>query len=414
MARPHVAGPAAPRPFARPRPRLRLTPETRMAMDAAVLISLGPLSLTLLGPSLPAIAGAFQVHEDALAAAMTLYLAGFAAGQLVCGPLSDRYGRRPVTLAFLLLYLAGTALAMAAVSPTLLIAGRVVQGVGAAVGMTVARAMVRDRFHGQAGARVLSRVAIVVSTGPALAPLLGTALMGVGTWHWLFAAMGAYALVLLTGAVARLPETATAAPADRQDLRPGAVLRTYRDLACDARFLMPALTASLALGGLYTFITALPFALAEVAGLSAMEIGPIMAAPAVTYFIGAAASSRLLRALPAARLMLWGALLLAMAGAVAAAVPLLPTAPTPALLVAPAMIWSLGMAMVIPGASSGALAAFPRTAGAAAALLGCLQMATGMVGGALTTTAAPDAVTGLAVVPLLMGLAVVALRLRER
>lgn len=375
-----------------------MRPERSMALVAAVLAAIGPISLAIYGPAMPQVAAGFQVAEDAIAPTMALYLAGFAGGQLVSGPLSDRHGRRPVMVAFLLLYLAGTAAALLAPSVAVLGLGRLVQGLGASVGVAVARAMVRDRFEGQAAARILSTVGMVVSIAPALGPLAGGVVLEVADWRWLFVLMAAYAVGLLVFTLFRLRETNSQSGAAA--LPAGHVLRTYGALAVDLRFLSPALTGAFGIGGVYTFVTVMPFVLAEHVGLSPGLIGPVMALQATAYFLGANLTGHLLKRHESHRLMQAGAGVVLLAGILATAT-MAAIGPTLAGIIATMMLWAFGVALLMPGCSAGAMQPFPRTAGAAAALMGCLQMAVGMVGG-MAAHWVGDSVTGLAVVPLAM------------
>lgn len=374
-----------------------------MALGAATLASIGPMSLALIGPALPAIALSFQVGEETVAPAMTLYLAGFAGGQLICGPLSDRYGRRPVTLAFMLLYLIGTAIALTSASPWMLTVGRLVQGLGASAGLTMARAMVRDRFQGQAAARILSRVGMVVSVAPALAPLAGGAVLAVGSWRWLFVVMGVYCLTLALFAVLRLRETAATADGIKSRLSMSHVLGTYAMLVTSRAFLAPALTGALGIGGVYTFVTVTPFVLGHEVGLAPALIGPVLALPASSYFSGALLANRLLTRTDADLMVRRGLWVLLSAG-LAALLLLTLWPPTVATVIGPAMLWAFGMALVMPGTSAGSLAPFPQAAGAAAALMGCVQMLTGTLGGLAATTLMGDVTTGLSVMPLALAL----------
>ena len=132
-----------------------LTP-LRMTLVGAMLIAVGPISMTLYTPALTLLAHVFATTEDAVRTTITVYLFGFALAQLLCGPLSDRFGRRPVVLVCLALYVVGAAVCAGAGSVTMLCLGRVVQGVGACGGMALSRVMVVDRFSGPPAARIIS------------------------------------------------------------------------------------------------------------------------------------------------------------------------------------------------------------------------------------------------------------------
>src|SRR5690606_7406255 len=118
----------------------------RVGLVGALIVAIGPISLALFTPAMPALVAVFGTTEAMVKLTLSFYFAGFAVAQLVCGPLSDGFGRKPVTLAFMLIYLGASVFAVLAPTIELLIAARFLQGVGAAVGVSVSRALVRDLF----------------------------------------------------------------------------------------------------------------------------------------------------------------------------------------------------------------------------------------------------------------------------
>lgn len=139
--------------------------ERRTSIIGAFLVALGPISMALYTPAMPELVRAFASSEAAIKMTLSLYFGGFAFAQLVSGTLSDVIGRRRTTLIFMAIYLAGSLMAAFAPSIPVLLAGRLVQGIGASVGMTVARAIVRDQFTGTTAARIMNMIGMMLALG---------------------------------------------------------------------------------------------------------------------------------------------------------------------------------------------------------------------------------------------------------
>ena len=175
----------------------------------AALMAITALSIDIMLPALPAIGRALNVSsENDRQLVVILYMAGFATGQLFYGPMSDRFGRKPVLLAGLALFLVGTLAAILAHSFTALLAARLIQGLGAASPRVVAVAIVRDLYSGRHMARVMSFTMMVFIMIPVLAPSAGQALLHLGDWHSTFYALFVLGLAIAIWAALRLPETA--------------------------------------------------------------------------------------------------------------------------------------------------------------------------------------------------------------
>ncbi|MBS1181955.1 MAG: ydhC [Proteobacteria bacterium] len=350
--------------------------ERHVAAIGSLLIALGPISLALYTPAMPQLVTDFSTTYPAVKATLAAYFAGFALAQLVCGPLSDAYGRRPVALAFLLLYAVGSIGAMLAPSIDVLMLARLVQGVGAAVGISVARAIVRDNFTGERSARVMNTMGIFLAIGPAVAPTLGSLTMLVFDWRAIFVLMVAYGGVLLAAVHRFLPETNRAPDPARAS--PAGLAHAYGALGRDRRFLFPALMLGLTLGGFYSLSSMLPFLLIDIAGLSPQAFGFGMLAQTGAYILGGIVTKALLKHLPARHLVLPG-LALAMVGALAMAASIALLPPSYPSVMAPVAVFTFALALVTPDLTTRAMAAFPDMAGAAAALLGFAQMGSGFV-----------------------------------
>lgn len=354
--------------------------EMRTAVMGALIVTLGPLSLALYTPAMPMLVDAFHTTPSVVKLTLSVYFFGFAFSQLACGPLSDAYGRRPVALGFFAIYVLGGVLAALAWSIDTLLAGRLLQGIGAAAGIAISRAMVRDQFTGQNSARILNLIGLFLAVAPAVAPTLGGLILGAFGWQAIFYGMTIYGLVVLLFYAGTVAETNRAR--HPENARPGRVLRNYGILLSDSVFMRAGLVLGLTLGGTYTLAALLPFVMIETVGLTPTQFGMAMLLQTGSYTTGAAVTGRLLRRLDAQRLIPVG-LAFVLAGAAGYAIGLRLLPPTLATVMAPAALWAFGVALVLPGTTSSALAGFPAIAGAASALAGFLQIGGGLAGSAV-------------------------------
>ena len=377
----------------------------RATIIGGLLTAIASVSMALYTPAMPALVTALGTTMATIKLSLTAYFAGFALAQLVCGPLSDAHGRRPIAFAFLALYtVAGVAASLAGTVEVLIVA-RLVQGIGAAVGVAISRAVVRDLFTGQESARVMNAIGIVLSVGPAISPTIGGLLSeGLG-WRAVFVAMTVFGTGALASVHFALPET-NRTP-DPALARPGRVLATYRSLLGDRRFLAPALAISFSVGPIYSLGTMLPFVLIDRVGLTPTAFGVGMLAQTGSFFAGGLFARRLMAVVSADRMVLPG-LVLSFSGAAATlAIGVLWPASYVAVMI-PVGVFAFAMALVIPPLTTAALAPFATTAGSASALMGFLQMSTGFLGGTAATLFT-DPVTGLKVVfPAMLAVAVAA------
>jgi MFS transporter, DHA1 family, multidrug resistance protein len=383
-------------------PPAALTP-FRMTIVGALLIAVGPISMSLYSPVMTMLITALHTSEQAVRATITVYLFGFALAQLACGPLSDRFGRRPVLLVCLVLYVIGSGASAAAGSVTALIAARLVQGIGACGGVALSRVMVVDKFAGNGAARIISLMSLILSIAPAAAPVLGGSLITVTSWRVLFVLMAAYGAVLLA-LVWWFPETNGRRDAGATKLRSVAV--NYGMLITSRAFIGQVVLTSLAVGGFYASQTLMPFVLMGKLGLPSPMFGAVTALLMVSYLLGSLATNRLLRFFALPRLVLAGAAMV-MAAAIVLALGLRFLGLGIAPIIAPMCLWMLGFAFIMPGVTTTALGLFPRNAGSASALMGSLQMGMGFAGAALCSLFS-DATQALATVPPAMGLLAVA------
>src|SRR4051794_31707625 len=253
---------------ASPRPEASST-----VLQIAVLAGLaatGTLATNILLPSLPQMAASLQVTSAAVTSAITVFLAVFAVGQLVVGPISDRYGRRwPVLIGFAVFFAGSVWCGLATDLPNLL-TGRIVQAAGACATSVLSRAIARDMFNGAALARAMALIMIVMSAAPGFSPLLGGALDHSFGWRSEFALVAAFAAVGAIGYGIILGETHHST---RTPLNSAAIVRTYAGLFGDPRFAIPAATGSLIIGGLFSMFSAAPRLLIEALHFTPIQLG---------------------------------------------------------------------------------------------------------------------------------------------
>ncbi|QRG07675.1 multidrug effflux MFS transporter [Xanthobacter dioxanivorans] len=386
--------PSAAAGYAAPVP---LMTEREVCVIGGMMVMLGPISLSLYTPAMPAMVEAFGTTIATVKLTLTVFFLGYAFSQLACGPLSDAFGRRPVALWFFGIYLVGSLVAMLAPSIAWFIAGRALQGVGCAAGIAVSRALVRDQYTGQASARIMNLIGTMLAVGPAVSPTLGGILLGTVGWHVIFVAMAAYGLVLVAVLAFRVPET-NRAP-DRRLASPSGAIASYARLLTDAAFMRAAVAAGAALGGIYTLAALLPFILIERIGLTPTQFGLAMLMQTGAFMSGTLIARPLLKRFHAHSLILPGLGLVA-TGAVGLSLgPLLLPLSTASVML-PISLWACGVALLLPGCTTGALAGAGPIAGAASALMGFLQIGSGFLGTCLSVFFPSPLTAMMVIVPL--------------
>src|SRR4030081_847748 len=218
----------------------------------ATLSATGTLATNILLPSLPQMAASRNVSSAAVTSAITVFLAVFALGQLAVGPISDRYGRRWPVLAGFAVFLAGSIWCGLATDLPGLLVGRVIQAIGACATSVLSRAIARDLFSGAALGRAMALIMIAMAAAPGFSPLLGGALDHAFGWRSEFVFVAAFAAVAAAAYGIVLGETHRST---RIPLNPLALAKTYFALSADRRFLVPAATVSMIMGGLFSMFS---------------------------------------------------------------------------------------------------------------------------------------------------------------
>ncbi len=367
--------------------------ERRVSLIGALLVAIGPVSMALFTPAMPQITHDFATTESMVKMTVSLYFAGFALAQLVCGPLSDGFGRKPVIMAFMAIYLVASVIALVSPNIEMLIAARFLQGIGGSVGVAIARAVVRDLYVGETSSRIMNLIGLILGIGPAFAPTLGGITMELFGWHAIFVLMVAFGVAVMLICRYALKETVAR---DLSRIRPRALAASYGRLFSSGYFMACGLVMAGGIGAFYTLAVVMPFIMMNRIGLSPTAFGFSMLMQSGAFFAGSLTVRQTIRRFGAYRLLPFGVAIV-VAGSLALAVLLRVHEPTFAFVMIPVMLYAYGGAFIMPAMSTASLAPFPHMAGAAGALAGFLQMGGGLVGGLLASLF-DDPVTALATV----------------
>jgi MFS transporter, DHA1 family, multidrug resistance protein len=345
----------------------------------SLLTGLGPLSMDMYLPSLPAIGQALAASTAQVQLTISSYLFGFAAGQIVYGPVSDRFGRRPVILAALALYAIGSVFCAVTQSIETLIAVRFVQALGGAGAIVLARAVVRDLYSGVRAGRELSLMGSITAFAPIVAPAIGGVLQTMFGWRASFILLVIFALCAGTAAARLLPETLkqrTPGPFSLSSMR-----ALYRSVLVHRGFLanLGILTASFV--GLFAWISGVSVVMQGVYGLSPAAFGATYAVSALGYMLGTSIAARVVMRIGLDRTMGIGAVIQAAGGVTMAAAVALGLGSV-AWLVGAMTLYLAGMGFVLPQTQASALTPFPDRAGTASSLMGFTQQSAAAIAAA--------------------------------
>jgi DHA1 family bicyclomycin/chloramphenicol resistance-like MFS transporter len=361
------------------------------------LVALGPVSISLYVPSMPALAIEFQAAPGLILQSFTIFIAGFAAAQLVYGPLADRFGRRPVLIGGLILYIVASLACALSTSIDAFLAARLFQGLGACVGPVVARAIVRDRFERADAVRAFAFIGTAIALAPALGPLIGGFLEVWFGWQSAFLFLIGYGLLMTGLVLARLEETIPQRDASATD--PIRLLRNYASLLLHARYLGYLAPVTLCFGGLFAYNATAPFLIIDGLGLSPDQFGMLAIFTVSAYATGSLLAGRSQGRLSTRRIVIAG---LAMSGLGAALMLLLAGELSLVRVIGPMMLFVFGFGLLIPACTAAALHPFPRIAGSASAMMGFLQMGVGAVGSLILSQIHDGTVVPLGLVMVIM------------
>ncbi len=348
-----------------------MQPSLLIAVVLTLLTGFGPMSTDVYLPSLPTLVTAFDTDIATVQLTLSVFLVGFAVAQLVYGPVSDRFGRRPAILAGVAIFTAASVACALATSVEMLILCRFLQALGACCGPVLGRAVVRDLYGPERSARILAYMSMSMALAPAIGPMIGGVLQQEFGWQatfWLLVGFGALMLASVLGLLGESNRHR-----DPLATSPARLVRNYASLLRHRRYIGYVAIVACSYSAIFTFISGSSFVLSGMLGLSPPVYGACFGVVCIGYICGTFGSGRLTLRLGINRMIAAGTLVMlagaaVMAGLAAAGVF------TVWAVVGPFFVVMIGVGLTLPNAIAGAIAPFPAMAGTASALMGFLQM----------------------------------------
>lgn len=335
--------------------------------------SVGPLSLNILAPAMPALIVTLGAGAGTVQLTLSLFLLGMAVSQLVLGTLSDRFGRRPVMLAGLALTVAASFAALAATSITGIILARTLQAFGATVGIVVGRAIIRDLYDRDRAASMIGWVTMAMVVAPMIAPLIGGMLDTAFGWQAIFVFMGLFAAAVLAWIALQLPETRAVATGQGF----GHFIAAAGGLLRDRTFLGYALVAAFNSAMFFTFVGGAPHVVVTIMQRSSAEYGIWFMVISTTYMAGNFAAGRWSAKFGIDFMIRAGVAVTVLGAAIGFCWVLLQPGRGPEVIMTPQMIIGFASGFMLPSALAGVVSVRPQAAGAASGLVGFMQMGLG-------------------------------------
>ncbi|MEM7292090.1 MAG: multidrug effflux MFS transporter [Pseudomonadota bacterium] len=337
----------------------------------AALVAFGPLATDMYLPSLPTLMRVFDTTQQHVQLTLSLYLLGFAIGQLAYGPLSDRFGRRPMLMIGLALFIVASVAITSVDSIEAMIVWRVLQALGGCAGPVLGRAIVRDVFGPDSAARVLSYISAAMALAPAVAPMIGGLLDARLGWTSVFFALAVYGAIVLAMFATQLPETA---PREiPTPFRLSTLTRNFGVLMKNSRWRYCTLACSSVYAGTFAFLSGSSFVIIDHYGFSSEQYGYVFGVIVTGYIISTLIGGKISARHTVDTLIGMGSVLAAIS---ACAMLLLTLSSYDSVLIVtlPTFFYAMSMGWVMPQSMAGALAPFPQMAGTASSLLGTVQM----------------------------------------
>jgi DHA1 family bicyclomycin/chloramphenicol resistance-like MFS transporter len=341
-----------------------------MTLLLGALIATPPLAMDIYLASMPTMAGALSATTSEVQLTLSVYMYGWGIAQLFAGPLSDRYGRRPVLLASLFVFVGASLFCALSRDVYMLIGGRLVQAVSIASIGVVPRAAVRDLYTGDKAAHILSLMGVVLGIAPVVAPIIGSNLHVWLGWQSNFVAVAIYGAVLWLCVYVALPETLA-----RRDVRatvPRVVVANYRQLLASRAYVGYLLVAAFGYSGLFAFLAGSAFVFVDVMGAGERSFGIMFGSVMLGNIIGAMIGSRVVQMIGIPRLVRLATRLMLVAGLALGVFALLGVR-HPLAVIVPMFAFMVTFTMTMPPAIAGALTPFPQIAGSASSLLAFCQ-----------------------------------------
>lgn len=365
------------------------------------MMMMQPLSTDLYLSSLPSLVSSFGVPVSTVQLTLTLFVVGFGSAQLVIGPLSDRFGRRPVLLSGLGLYVAASALCGLSQSIELLIAARFIQALGCCAAVMIARAVVRDAYEPQDSAKLLARASTWISLAPIIGPIVGSYLQVAFGWRAAFGALGIFSACVMAACILHLPETNRHKNPNATDIR--GIIANYQLVLGSREFWLNVTPGALSYGGIFIFISGSSFVLIKVLGVPTQWFGYCFALGVSGYMTGTLVCRSLLKTLTGEQALRIGTACSLTAGLYFLAATLL------GLWHWSVVVLAMFLAMAshginFPVSQAGAVSPFPKQAGTAAGLMGAVMMGFAFVVGSIVGATHNGTLYPLAIIAAVLGI----------
>ena len=364
------------------------------------MLMMQPLSTDLYLASLPSLTEIFQVPVSTVQLTLSLFVIGFGLAQLIVGPLSDRYGRRPVLLSGLALYLFASILCSLATTINLLITARFIQALGCCAAVTIARAIVRDAYPPESSAKVIARASTWISLAPIFGPILGSYLQVSFGWRAAFVALGFFSSAVFAASVMRLPETNNHKNPRATDFT--GLRENYRYVLGSRVFWFYALPGAFSYGTIFLFISGSSFAFINILHVPTQWFGYCFGLGVSGYMTGTLICRRMLKTLSNMQALRIGTACALAAGAFFFIATLLGFSHWILLVI----VMFLAMAshgINFPVTQSSAVSPFPQQAGTAAGLMGALFMVFAFFIGSLVGVSHNGTLVPMAIIALILG-----------
>ncbi|AMG31980.2 Bcr/CflA family drug resistance efflux transporter [Grimontia hollisae] len=349
------------------------TPLSKILFMIIILVAVGQMTQTMYVPSMTMMADSFNVSPALLQAVMACYLIPYGLSQFIYGPLSDRFGRKPIILIGLAIYLLGTVVTLVALNYNLFLLGTVIQGLGIGCGGAMARTLTRDCFDGSRLHKANSLVSIGLIFSPLMAPVIGGVLSTRFGWEASYVFL--FVLAAVVYLIMSLYFTETLPPEVR---RHDSVLKSYHHVMSNRRFQGYLICLIAVFSGISVFEAAAGVLLGSTLGLSATTVSVLFVLPLPGFMVGSWLSSVIEQRMSAGKTLLVGSVVLLL-GALTVVVPGYFVTVTVDTLIGGAFLYFMGAGLLFPAATTGAISPFPRHAGTAGAVMGGVQnMAAGL------------------------------------
>lgn len=365
----------------------------------AAVVALGPMSTDMYLPALPRIATELEASTASVQLTLSLFLVGFAIAQLFYGPLSDRYGRKPVMVGGLIVFIIASIGCALVENINALMFFRLLQALGGSAGPVLGRAIVRDIYGAKESGRVLSHIASIMALAPAFAPILGGFFAATLGWHAIFWFLVAYGIIGVVLFSLKVKESAPAAHHQPKSL--ATIRQHYLQLLADRDYVGYVLACSFSYAGLFAFLSGVSFVLVGQYGVSEQQFGLYFMLIVVGYVVGTQISAKVGQFHSHQRLIMVGGLLLLAASGLMIVLVRLENANVASVIV-PMMVFMIGVGIVMPQSMAGALKNYPNIAGTASGLLGFVQMSIAGLAGIVVGHSYNSSATPMSIVIFLM------------